>query len=597
MNFAPVFESILVANRGEIAVRILRAAQEMGIRAIAVYSDADEGALWTRIADEAHRLGPAPAAQSYLDIERIVEVAKGAGASAVHPGYGLLSENADFARAVEAASIAFIGPDPHTIAMMGDKVEARLTAQTCHVPVLPGSAQPITSLDEALSLADEIGWPIAVKASFGGGGRGMRVAHDRDSLGPALEQAAREAASAFGRPEVFLERYLVRPRHIEVQVLGDAHGAVIHLGDRDCSVQRRHQKLVEEAPAPSLPDGLRTRIADAALALCRSVAYRGAGTVEFLADVARDEFYFLEMNTRLQVEHGVTELVTGIDLVRQQILVASGAKLALSQDDVILRGHAIQARIAAEDPWNGFRPEPGRIDAMRLPLGPWVRLDFGFEAGDSIPQFYDSMFGKIQAWGAARDEARVRLGRALETFGVAGLPTTAPYLRSLLEQPAFVAAEHDTGSLEREWQPDQATIPTVQAPPREGVTTKVSERRVAIPWGGQIVDVTVYGMARGLDDDMPDQQRSARSARQASASSSSGPLVTSPMDAVVIHVPVGPGQKVAKNDPILILEAMKMEVVLRAPHDGIVEAVYAASGETVKTGAKLATIIRNPTEG
>lgn len=600
----PPFDSLLVANRGEIAVRILRAAREMDIRAIAVYSEADAGALWTRIADEAHCLGPAPASESYLNIERILAVAKASGAQAVHPGYGLLSENAEFASAVIEAGIAFVGPDPRTIAVMGDKVTARAEAKRCGVPVLPGTDAPVATQDEAAALAEVIGWPIAVKASFGGGGRGMRIANGPDDLAAALEQAGREAASAFGRGEVFLERYLVRPRHIEVQVLGDAHGTIIHLGDRDCSVQRRHQKLLEEAPAPALPDALRERIADAALTLCKSVSYKGAGTVEFLADVSNDAFYFLEMNTRLQVEHGVSELVTGIDLVRHQIRVASGQPLGLTQQDVIIRGHAIQVRIAAEDPWSGFRPVPGQIDDLRLPLGPWVRLDFGVEQGDAVPPFYDSMFGKIQVLGADRDEARNRLNQALGSFRVHGVPTTAPYLRTLLDQPDFVAVKHDTGSLERDWAPDPALAPPSAvaaeciAPPLLA-GSPMTERRIAVPWGGRMIDVAVFGVSsirRTREGDLI-RGRGVRGERMAaSAGSTASPMITSPMDAVIMSVAVAVGDTVTKGAPLFVLEAMKMEVVVPAPYDGVVNAVHGIAGELAKAGSLLAVMDQNGDE-
>jgi acetyl-CoA/propionyl-CoA carboxylase, biotin carboxylase, biotin carboxyl carrier protein len=593
-----MFESILIANRGEIAVRVIRAAREMGIRTIAVFSDADEGALWTRLADEAHRLGPAPARESYLDIARVTEVALKSGASAVHPGYGLLSESAEFAQAVLDAGAAFIGPRPHTIALMGDKVEARRAAIACGVPVLAGSEQAITSTEQAFQLADGIGWPLAVKASFGGGGRGMRVAADIDALAAALEQAGREAAAAFGRADVFLERYLVRPRHIEVQVLGDGQGGIVHLGNRDCSIQRRHQKLVEEAPAPSLPERLRDRITDAAITLCRSVGYQSAGTVEFLVDIAHDAFYFLEMNTRLQVEHGVTELVTGIDLVQQQILIASGAPLGFTQDEVRIVGHAIQARIAAEDPWEAFRPVPGRINRLSLPLGPWLRLDFGVQSGDTVQRHYDSMFGKIQSWGHTREEARRRLGVALDELVVEGIPTTAPYLRGLLEQRPFVEAKHDTGSLERDWLPNPADKPEPSVVLQsDTILPGVSERRVSIPWGGRLMDVAVFGVvtAAGTAGVVAAGrlERTQRSTTGA-AGSSSGPLVIAPMDAVVIALAVKAGQAIIKGAPLLVLEAMKMEVVVSAPHNGIVDAVFVTPGETVKTGAKLALVIAPP---
>jgi len=583
--------SVLVANRGEIAVRIIRACRELGVRAIAVHSEADAGALWTRLADEAVNIGPAPARDSYLNIEGLIAAAKSTGADAVHPGYGLLSESPEFAAAVVDAGLRFVGPSANVIATMGDKVEARKAAVAAGLPVLPGSDGVVEGFDDAIVHARRIGWPIAVKASFGGGGRGMRVAHGEDDLKAALEQATREASAAFGRGEIYLERYLVRPRHVEVQVLGDGHGALIHLGDRDCSVQRRHQKLIEEAPAPALSDGLRARILDAAVTLAKSVGYESAGTVEFLADVANDAFYFLEMNTRLQVEHGVTELVTGVDIVTAQIRVAGGAPLGIQQADVATHGCAIQARISAEDPWENFRPAPARIDDLRLPGGPWLRTDFGVETGDNIPNFYDSMFGKVQAWGRTRDEARARLAQALDALVVAGPVTTAPYLRRLLDTPDFAAATHDTGSVERDWLPveDDRPAPVIAAtPPADAApSTSVSERIVSAPWGGQLVDVSVFGV------------RTARSAaavagtqldRRSASGGSGGPDILAPMDAAVAHTPVAVGDRVAKGAAVLVLEAMKMEVVLSAPHAGVLEALHVGVGDAVKSGAVIAVV-------
>jgi len=586
-------ETLLVANRGEIAVRIIRASREMGIRPVAIYSDADQGALWTRLADAAYRIGAAPARESYLDIGNIIAAAKAAGAGMVHPGYGLLSESAEFAQAVRDAGLIFVGPAPETIALMGDKVTARHAAIASGVPVLPGSDGPVEGLDEALALADGIGWPIAVKASFGGGGRGLRVAHDRAALAGALEQAGREATAAFGRGEVFLERYLVRPRHIEVQILGDSHGNVIHLGDRDCSVQRRHQKLLEEAPAAALPDALRDRIHAAAVKLCRDARYEGAGTVEFLADVAGDAFFFLEMNTRLQVEHGVTEMVTGVDLVKQQIRVARGEALAIVQSDIAVRGHAIQARITAEDPWSGFRPVPGPIERLKLPSGPGLRCDFGVEQGDTVQQHYDSMFGKVQAWGADRDEARARLGLALDQMELAGVPSTAPYLRTLLDQPDFAVSTHDTGSLERDWQPDETTRPAAAepAPVAAEAGPRLSERQVIVPWGGRSIAVSVFGISVAGTGRAVAQGRSSRTSRaSASGGGSAGPEVTSPMDAVVVTVIASPGEPIAKGAPLMMLEAMKMEVAIAAPRDGVVEAIHVSAGAAVRSGAPLATV-------
>jgi acetyl-CoA/propionyl-CoA carboxylase biotin carboxyl carrier protein len=587
--------SVLVANRGEIAVRIIRACRELGVRAVAVHSEADAGALWTRLADEAVDIGPAPARDSYLNIERLIAAAKSTGADAVHPGYGLLSESPEFAQAVVDAGLRFVGPSAHVIATMGDKVEARKAAVAAGLPVLPGSDGVVGGFDDAIVHARRIGWPIAVKASFGGGGRGMRVAHGEEDLKAALEQATREASAAFGRGEIYLERYLVRPRHVEVQVLGDGHGALIQLGDRDCSVQRRHQKLIEEAPAPALSDGLRARILDAAVTLAKSVGYESAGTVEFLADVANDAFYFLEMNTRLQVEHGVTELVTGVDVVTAQIRIAGGEHLGIEQTDVATNGCAIQARISAEDPWETFRPAPARIADLRLPGGPWLRTDFGVETGDDIPNFYDSMFGKVQAWGRTRDEARARLAQALDALVVAGPVTTAPYLRQLLDKPDFASATHDTGSVERDWlpDPDDRPAPVTASPVQADASpiASVSERIVSAPWGGQLVDVSVFGV------------RTSRSVaavagtqldRRNASGGSGGPEICAPMDAAVAHTPVAVGDRVAKGAAVLVLEAMKMEVVLSAPHAGVLEALHVDVGDAVKSGAVLAVVRADP---
>ena len=448
--------TVLVANRGEIAVRIVRACHELGIRAVAVYSDADADALHVRLADEAHRLGPAPARESYLDVEALLGAARAAGADAVHPGYGLLSEDAGFARAVVAAGLRFVGPPAEVIARMGDKVAAREVALACDVPVPPGTGVlDVSDAAAVAAAAERIGFPLLVKASHGGGGRGMRVVEDPTGLADALAAAGREAAAAFGRAEVHLERYLSRPRHIEVQVLADAHGGVLALGDRDCSTQRRHQKLLEEAPAPGLPDELRGAITEAALRITRQVGYVGAGTVEFLLTRGADAgYHFLEMNTRLQVEHGVSELVTGVDLVAEQLRVAGGAPLSFTAGDVVVRGHAIEARIAAEDPAAGFRPGPGRIAALALPTGPGIRVDTGVESGDSVAAEYDSMFAKVLAHGPDRESARRRLVAALDELRIEGVTSTAPYLRAVLDSPGFAAATHDTGSVARDWDPD-----------------------------------------------------------------------------------------------------------------------------------------------
>jgi acetyl-CoA/propionyl-CoA carboxylase biotin carboxyl carrier protein len=595
-----VFESILVANRGEVAVRIIRAVREMGLRSIAVHSQADAGALWTRIADEAHEIGAAAPRESYLNIERIVEVGRAARASAVHPGYGLLSENPQFARAVADAGMSFIGPSPEAIGLMGDKVAARAAALACNVRVLSGSDGPIDNAAEALNIAKRVGWPVAVKASFGGGGRGMRIAVSEHELSEAIEQARREAASAFGRAEVFIERFLPHARHVEVQVLGDRAGNLLHLGDRDCSVQRRYQKLIEEAPAPDLSSSLRARLARAALTLCRSVGYHSAGTVEFLVDVASEEFYFLEMNTRLQVEHGVTELVTGIDIVQQQIRIAAGEPLGMTQDEVAVTGHAMQARIAAENPWLGFRPAAGKIEYLGLPAGPWLRSDFGFESGDTVPQYYDSMLGKIQAYGRTREEARIRLGKALDALRIDGPPTTASYLSLVLRRPSFIDAVHDTGSLERDWasellSSESLTTQNAGGKPHEDNGEKastLSERKVAVPWGGELIDVAVYGVLSAASGTAISHRGSESGDRRSSTGSAAARdgVLRAPMDAVVVARVAEVGSHVARGAAVMVLEAMKMEVIIQAANDGTLEEYFVAAGDTVKTGAKLASV-------
>jgi acetyl-CoA/propionyl-CoA carboxylase biotin carboxyl carrier protein len=588
-----MFDSVLIANRGEVAVRIIRACKELGIRSIAIYSEVDQGALWTRLADEAHCIGAAASRESYLNIERLIQVARASGAGAVHPGYGLLSESAEFARAVSQAGLAFIGPSADVIALMGDKVTARQAAVNSGVPVLPGSPGPVAGPEEALAIAARIGWPIAVKASFGGGGRGLRVAHEEPAFAAALEQAGRESLAAFGRSEVFLERYLLQPRHVEVQVLGDTRGHIIHLGDRDCSVQRRHQKLLEEAPAPGLPEDLRRRILAAAVKLCRDVGYVSAGTVEFLVDVTSGAFYFLEMNTRLQVEHGVTELVSGIDIVKQQIRIAQGVPISLRQSDVVPRGHAIQARIAAEDPWDNFRPVPGRIHKLTVPMGPWLRLDFGFEAGDEISRYYDSMFGKIQAWGSDREEACQRLSVALSDFHVAGVPSTAPFLKSLLIQPTFVAARHDTGSLEREWLPDPRHRPEAASSEQIQQTSgaRLSERFVIVPWNGRKVEIAIHRALSGSTEHSagPGGRNRGEGRATADIATSLSGGITAPMDAMVVDITCTAGQLAVKGSSLLLLEAMKMEVALSAPADCRIETIHVRAGQSVRAGELLIT--------
>ncbi|MFI5609959.1 acetyl/propionyl/methylcrotonyl-CoA carboxylase subunit alpha [Amycolatopsis sp. NPDC051903] len=583
--------TVLVANRGEIAVRIIRACHELGLRAVAVYSDADAGALHVRLADEAHRIGPAPARSSYLDVDAVLGAAKAAGADLVHPGYGLLSEDPAFAEAVAAAGLTFVGPSAEIIARMGDKVAARGVAEKCGVPVPPGTGD--LTAEQAAAEAERIGFPLVVKASFGGGGRGMRVVASAAGLAEAMAAAGREAGAAFGRSEVHLERYLRPVRHVEVQVLGDAHGTVVHLADRDCSVQRRHQKLIEEAPAFGLPDALRTALREAAVTLAREVGYAGAGTVEFLVPPGSGEFFFLEMNTRLQVEHGVTELVTGLDIVATQLRIALGEPLPFTQDDVVVRGHAIQARIAAEDPWAGFRPAPGTVSGLALPLGPGVRNDFGVEPGDPVPAMYDSLFGKVLAHASDRDAARRRLVGALGELRVTGVATTAPYLRTILESASFTEGRHDTGSVEREWVPDPAEAPvalgpsTVDGPAAEAVPS----RRVRISTDRGPVEIAVYGRApRAGAVAGPSDRPSRNSVSSRATAAVAGGVPTAPMDATVVAVRVEPGREIAAGEVVAVLEAMKMEMEVRTEVGGVVGAVLVTPGTSVAAGAPLITL-------
>ena len=568
---------VLVANRGEVAVRVVRACRELGLRSIVAHTEVDAGSLATRVADAA-----APVA-SYLDADAVMGAARAHGARAVHPGYGLLAEDAGFARAVADAGLVFVGPPADVVAAMGDKVRARSLARSCDVPVLDGTDGPVTP-EEAGDAAARIGFPLLVKAAHGGGGRGMRVVGEPGDLPGALAAAGREAAAAFGRGEVFLERYVPRPRHVEVQVLADHGGAVVVLGDRDCTVQRRHQKLLEEAPAPGLPDALRDELHDAARRLALAVGYRGAGTVEFLLDRDTGAPAFLEMNTRLQVEHGVTEMVTGLDLVVAQLRLAAGELLDEAVGPVEVRGHAIQARIAAEDPGKGFRPAPGRVTALVLPSGPWVRCDLGVEAGDAVPGAYDSLLGKLHAWGPDRATACTRLAAALDDLVVVGVPTTASYLRTVLDRPEHAAMAHDTGSVERDWPPAPSAPPAAAASGEPATGPAARSVHLGTERGPLALRVPRHRTAGPT-------ARSARPERAPAGNTSTGPAAggdpVAPMDATVVDVVVAPGDDVDAGAVLVVLEAMKMELPVRATRATRVDAVHVAPGDRVTAGSAL----------
>ncbi len=443
-----LFGKVLIANRGEIAVRVIRACRELGIQTVAVFSEADREALHVLLADEAVPIGPPPAAESYLVIDKLIAAARATGAEAVHPGYGFLAENAKFAQACLDAKLTFIGPPPAAIRAMGDKMAARRVAIKMGVPVVPGTEEPVSDDAEAVRVAARVGYPVMLKAAMGGGGKGMRLVRTPGELPGALRAARSEAGAAFGDAAVYIERYVEEPRHIEIQVLADAHGGVVYLGERECSIQRRHQKLVEESPSPFVTPEMRRRMGEAACRVAAAVGYVNAGTVEFLVDRERN-FYFLEMNTRLQVEHPVTELVTGRDLVKDQLRIAAGEKLGFGQDDVALHGWAIECRVNAEDPFAGFIPSPGKVVGLRAPGGPWVRDDTGVYAGCTISRFYDTLMAKLIVWGPDRDAAIARMARALGEYTVAGVQTTIPILQRIIAHPDFVAGRLSTGFMER----------------------------------------------------------------------------------------------------------------------------------------------------
>ncbi|MCH2431077.1 MAG: acetyl-CoA carboxylase biotin carboxylase subunit, partial [Acidimicrobiales bacterium] len=546
-----MFSKVLVANRGEIAVRVVRACRDLGVASAAVYSDLDCDALHVRLADEAYALGGVTATESYLNVDRVLDALERSGADAVHPGYGFLSENADFARAVAERGVTFVGPPPEAIEVMGDKISAREAAERVGVACVPGSTDPVTDPDQVRAFAAEHGWPVAVKAVHGGGGRGMKVVQDDQEVDAAVESARRESMAAFGRDDLYLERYLEAPRHVEVQVLADTHGNAVHLGDRDCSTQRRHQKLIEEAPAPGLPEGVRTAMSEAAVAVATGCGYTNAGTVEFLYQDG--EFYYLEMNTRLQVEHPVTEMVTGLDLVEQQLRVAAGEPLSFDQGDIAISGHAIEVRINAEDPAGGlFLPSPGRIATLRVPNGFGVRFDGGYEAGDEVSQFYDNLVGKLVVWGADREAAIHRSLRALSELEVTGVATTAPAGVAILGHPDFSAVAHST-----RWVEDVLDLdgvgPAGDGRPRVEEAGEAVRREVTVEVDGRRFAVGVWLPKTG------ESARPRRSSTRGSAGRSGSGEGGASMQGTIVKVLVEAGDAVAAGEPVCVLEAMKME--------------------------------------
>jgi acetyl-CoA/propionyl-CoA carboxylase biotin carboxyl carrier protein len=599
-----MFSKVLIANRGEIAVRIIRACEELGIGTVAVYSELDREAPHVARADEAYLIGPGPANESYLVIDKLIDVAQRAGAEAIHPGYGFLAENAGFAAALEKSGITFIGPPASAIEAMGSKTRARELMAKAGVPIVPGTTEPVATLEDAKQVIEQtIGYPVAVKAAGGGGGKGFRVAESEDKLQEAFEGSAREGEKFFGDPTVYLERYLPDPRHVEVQVLADKHGNVIHLGERDCSIQRRHQKLIEEAPAPAVDDELRAKIGQIATEAAAAVKYTGAGTIEgLLAEgegASGSEYFFLEMNTRVQVEHPVTELVTGIDIVKEGIRVAAGEPLSVSQDEVQLRGHAIECRINAEDASKNFAPAPGRIGSYREPAGPGVRVDSGVEAGSEVSPMYDPMVAKLIVWDVDREQATARMLRALGEYEIEHLKTLIPFHQAILQTDQWRDAETARDLIsDRKWLKSLAFPPAepAEAPEEEGETV---EQSYTVEVSGKRFEVKVIGapLAAGAPNGVvpaaaPAGRKAPRRTERArgGGSGGGGDTLASPIQGTVLKVAVEQGAEVQEGALVAVIEAMKMENEITAHKAGKVSELPIAVGASVATGDTLAVI-------
>jgi acetyl-CoA/propionyl-CoA carboxylase, biotin carboxylase, biotin carboxyl carrier protein len=583
---------ILIANRGEIAVRVMRTCRELGIPTVAVYSELDRDALHTRFADEAYALGGQTAAESYLNTDAILDVIERSGADAVHPGYGFFSENADFARTISDRGVTWIGPPPEAIEIMGDKISSRVAAAASDVASVPGTLEPLSGPDDVVAFGEEFGWPVAIKAAYGGGGKGLKVVAGPDQAASALESAEREAVAYFGRAEAYLERYLTAPRHIEIQVFCDTHGNAVWLGERDCSTQRRHQKLIEESPAAGLDDATRAAMGEAAVKVALGCGYVNAGTVEMLYQDG--EFFFLEMNTRLQVEHCVTEMVTQLDLVAEQIRVADGEPLSFTQDSVTRRGHSIECRINAENPAKGFLPSPGTIGRLRVPSGPGVRWDGGYEEGDTVSQYYDNLIGKLVVWAPDRDAARARALRALGEFEITGIHTTIPAHLALIAEPVFAAGEHSTKWLEEDLD-FHVESSTGTSEETDTGAEALTERTVPVEVDGKRFSVKLW---------LPDAPVAARAAAGGAAAkagrpkpagvgsgaSAGGGTISAPMQGTIVKVLVAVGDTVEAGESMLVLEAMKMENHLAAEMSGTVAEVRVSAGDTVGTGDVLLVI-------
>jgi acetyl-CoA/propionyl-CoA carboxylase biotin carboxyl carrier protein len=583
----PLFEKVLVANRGEIAIRVFRTLRELGIGTVAVYSEADRGSLHVALADEAYLVGPGAPAESYLHQERILDAAKRGGANAVHPGYGFLAENAAFARAVAAAGLVWIGPPPEAIELMGSKIAARSRMAEAGVPIIPGTMDPIESVDEVIRLGEDYGWPVAIKASAGGGGKGLKVVAGPEEAERALGAARREGEAYFSDSAVYVEKFIDDPRHVEVQVLADDHGNVVHLGERDCTIQRRHQKIVEETPSPAVTPELRERIGRIAVDAARAVGYRSAGTIEGLLD-REGNYWFLEMNTRIQVEHTITELVTGVDLVREQVAIAAGEPTSVRKDDLRFRGHAIECRINAEDPTNGFLPSPGVITAYREPSGPGVRIDSGVTEGSEVVGLYDPLIAKLCVWDVDRERARLRMLRALDELVVEGVTTLAGFHRALLVHPCFVEATTCHGLVESKELAEQSQQLSHQATTVARASDgRLRERVVELELDGRRYDVKL------LEPEPPHAELARRRRERMGGGgqhAAAKEAVISPMQGTVLAVEVSEGDEVSAGQVICVVEAMKMENEITAHRRGTVGELSVVAGEPVKTGQVICVV-------